>query len=219
VYVGSAEDSSQDQVLEEVMVGPVPVGTNRFVLQSSAPNPALIANEDLLGVTVILITCHYMENKFVQIGYYVNNEYTEEFDPENPPNPVDINKLVRNIASDQPRVTRYPIDWNGSGSQFPIEATSAATGTNELDDDVVDLEDETALNEDDDEDDDEEEDIEGDVDLGDEDEEVEEGEEDDDNEEEGGDELVSDENNFGNMEVLNDDSNSMDVNRMFQQGH
>lgn len=32
-YVGSAEDESRDQILEEVLVGPVPVGTNKFVFQ------------------------------------------------------------------------------------------------------------------------------------------------------------------------------------------
>ncbi len=45
-YVGCAEDPSKDQVLEEVMVGPVLVGVNRFVLQAPAPNSAMIANED-----------------------------------------------------------------------------------------------------------------------------------------------------------------------------
>jgi histone chaperone ASF1 len=115
IYVGSAEDSSHDQVLEEVMVGPVAVGINRFVLQAEPPNPRLIANEDLIGVTVILITCSYMDHKFVQIGYYVNNEYALQYDPENYPNPVDITHLYRNILADQPRVTRYPIDWMGGG--------------------------------------------------------------------------------------------------------
>ena len=33
LYVGSADDFEHDQVLEEVMVGPVPVGVNKFVLQ------------------------------------------------------------------------------------------------------------------------------------------------------------------------------------------
>ena len=32
VYVGSAEDQTKDQVLEEVMVGPVPLGTSKFVV-------------------------------------------------------------------------------------------------------------------------------------------------------------------------------------------
>ena len=37
-YVGSAEDSSLDQVLDEVAVGPIPVGVNKFVLQADAPD-------------------------------------------------------------------------------------------------------------------------------------------------------------------------------------
>jgi hypothetical protein len=33
IYVGSAEDENYDQQLESVLVGPVNVGTYRFVLQ------------------------------------------------------------------------------------------------------------------------------------------------------------------------------------------
>ena len=109
------------------MVGPVPIGINRFILQANSPNPDLIKNQDLIGVTVVLITCSYMDNKFVQIGYYVNNEYSEPYDLENIPNPVDINKLYRNILSDQPRVTRFPIDWSGNQS---INDTSIIHGNN-----------------------------------------------------------------------------------------
>lgn len=35
VYVGSAESDEYDQELENVLVGPIPVGTNKFVLQVS----------------------------------------------------------------------------------------------------------------------------------------------------------------------------------------
>ena len=76
LYVSSAEDAEQDQVLEEVMVGPVPVGINKFVLQADAPDPSQIPEDDIIGVTVILITCSYREQEFVRVGYYVNNEYT-----------------------------------------------------------------------------------------------------------------------------------------------
>jgi hypothetical protein len=41
-YVGSAEDESRDQILEEVLVGPVPVGTNKFVFQVR-PRSAFVA--------------------------------------------------------------------------------------------------------------------------------------------------------------------------------
>lgn len=98
------------------MVGPVTVGINRFVLQTSPPDATLIANNDLIGPTAILISSSFMDQKFVQIGYHVNNEYTEEFDPQFPPNPVDISKLRRNILADRPRVTRYAIDWTGQNN-------------------------------------------------------------------------------------------------------
>jgi histone chaperone ASF1 len=108
VYVGSAENSSHDQTLDEILVGPVPVGVNKFILQADAPDPASIPNSDVLGVTVILVTCSYREKEFVRVGYYVNNEYTEEFEEEKgPPSPLDMKKVMRTILADKPRVTRY----------------------------------------------------------------------------------------------------------------
>lgn len=75
VYVGSAESSTHDQTLDEILVGPVPVGINKFILQADAPDPSTIPQNDILGVTVILVTCSYREREFVRVGYYVNNEY------------------------------------------------------------------------------------------------------------------------------------------------
>ncbi len=83
VYVGSAQDSQLDQVLDEILVGPVPVGINKFVLQVQAPNLQVLPVEEVLGVTVVLVTCSYKEREFVRVGYYVNNEYqysVEELD-------------------------------------------------------------------------------------------------------------------------------------------
>jgi histone chaperone ASF1 len=47
----------------------------------------------------------------VRIGYYVNNAYE---DPElelNPPADIKIEKLVRMILADKPRITKFPINW------------------------------------------------------------------------------------------------------------
>lgn len=124
VYVGSAEDSAHDQILEEVLVGPVPVGVNKFVLQADAPDPASIAKGDVLGVTVVLVTCSYKNQEFARVGYYVNNEMEyppgTQLDEETgkPVNDisVDFNKLMRQILADKPRVTRFPIDWSGNST-------------------------------------------------------------------------------------------------------
>lgn len=70
-----------------------------------------------------------MDNKFVQIGYYVNNEYSEPYDNENLPNPVDIHKLYRNILADQPRVTRFAIVLSGNQSISQTDDTTMLNGS------------------------------------------------------------------------------------------
>lgn len=56
-----------------------------FLLQAKSPDPCRIPDVDLVGVTVVLLTCSYKDREFVRVGYYVNNEYTEEEMRENPP--------------------------------------------------------------------------------------------------------------------------------------
>jgi histone chaperone ASF1 len=114
LYVGSAQDAHQDQVLDEILVGPVPVGLNKFVLQADPPNIGLLGNENILGVTVVLVTCSYQDHEFVRIGYYVNNEYVgPDADSENPPENPDLKLVQRHILADKPRVTKFPITWDG----------------------------------------------------------------------------------------------------------
>jgi histone chaperone ASF1 len=111
IYVGSAESEQHDQELDDIMVGPVPVGVNKFVFQANAPDYSKLPPNDVLGVTVVLLTCSYMGREFVRVGYYVNNEYLDESLREEPPLLPDFDKLSRNILADKPRVTRFPIAW------------------------------------------------------------------------------------------------------------
>ncbi|KAL3789505.1 hypothetical protein HJC23_009741 [Cyclotella cryptica] len=112
LYVGSAEDTSHDQVLDEILVGPIPVGINKFILSADPPDITQIPEGDILGVTVVLVTCSYRDKEFVRVGYYVNNEYEEPYDEEvGPPKPLDMTKVRRNVLAEKPRVTRFPIHW------------------------------------------------------------------------------------------------------------
>jgi len=77
-YVGSADDSDCDQKLDNVFVGPVSVGKNKFTFSAPAPNFSKIPRKDILGVTVILLTCSYNGSEFIRVGYYINNEYIGE---------------------------------------------------------------------------------------------------------------------------------------------
>ena len=116
VYVGNAKDSDSDIVLDEVLVGPVPVGTNKFTLSCDAPDSTLLP--EIVGVTVVLVTCSYRDREFIRVGYYVNNEYIDDeyIDNDNPNNdtkvpplPLDMTKVHRQILADKPRVTKFLI--------------------------------------------------------------------------------------------------------------
>ena len=144
VYVGSAKSTSHDQVLDEILVGPVPVGINKFILQAEPPNASSIPDNDILGVTVILVTCSYREKEFLRVGYYVNNEYMDEYNEEaGPPKPLDCQKVSRTILADKPRVTRFQINWgdpmnDAEQTQTPVQETN---GDVVEEDDVMEMDD------------------------------------------------------------------------------
>ncbi|XP_004364626.1 anti-silencing protein 1 [Capsaspora owczarzaki ATCC 30864] len=112
IYVGSAESEDYDQVLDSILVGPVPIGLNRFVFQADPPNTERIPDGDAVGVTVVLITCSYRGQEFIRVGYYVNNDYVDTELRENPPSRPDYTLMYRNILASKPRVTRIPIEWD-----------------------------------------------------------------------------------------------------------
>jgi histone chaperone ASF1 len=94
IYVGSAASESYDQVLDSVLVGPVPVGKHKFVFQADSPDCTKIPSHDVVGVTVVLLTCSYKGQEFVRIGYYVNNEYTDPEFIDNPPGKPQFDKVT-----------------------------------------------------------------------------------------------------------------------------
>lgn len=122
IYVGSAENERFDQELDSVLVGPVQVGKNKFVFQAPSPDMSKIPEKDLTEVTVILLTCSYLEQEFIRVGYYVNNHFPEQATPDGP-----RGELQRNILSDKPRVTRFLINWDGNKETF-----TAGQGDTEL---------------------------------------------------------------------------------------
>ncbi|KAH7269769.1 the histone deposition protein Asf1 [Fusarium redolens] len=110
-YVGSATSDQYDQELDSLLVGPIPVGVNKFVFEADAPKTARIPDAEILGVTVILLTCAYDGREFIRVGYYVNNEYdSEELNAEPPAKPI-IERVKRNVLAEKPRVTRFAIKW------------------------------------------------------------------------------------------------------------
>merc|ERR1711941_91036 len=113
-YVGSAESEEYDQLLDSALVGPVSMGHNKFKFVAKAPDATKIPPKDLLGVTVVLLTCAYRGKEFIRIGYYVNNEYPGA-DPEKEemsPAHLDVSKITKSILVDKPRITKFEVDWD-----------------------------------------------------------------------------------------------------------
>ncbi|PSR78256.1 ASF1 like histone chaperone-domain-containing protein, partial [Coniella lustricola] len=127
-YVGSATSDQYDQELDTLLVGPIPVGVNKFIFEADAPDTKRIPDAEVLGVTVVLLTCAYDGREFVRVGYYVNNEYeSPELSAEPPARPV-IEKIRRNILAEKPRVTRFAIKWDNDATapaEFPPEQPEA----------------------------------------------------------------------------------------------
>jgi hypothetical protein len=99
------------------------------VWQADPPEIAKIPEEDIIGVTVLLLTCSYQGQEFIRVGYYVSNDYVEEALREEPPVKVVIEKVQRNILADKPRVTKFPIVFHSAAPVMDhIEAENVADG-------------------------------------------------------------------------------------------
>lgn len=122
VYVGSAKSSSLDQVLDSALVGPVPEGRHKFLFTVDAPDPSKIPVQDLVGVTVLLLRCKYNGQEFINLGWFVSNDYEDPELKENPPVRPVIEKLTRTVQTHDLRVTSFPIKWDeNQPDEYPPE--------------------------------------------------------------------------------------------------
>lgn len=104
---------------------------NKFVFEADPPNTSRIPSNEIVGITVILLTCSYDVREFVRVGYYVNNEYLDDSGQAMSEEAVaalcgkiDVSRVQRNIKAEKPRVTRFAIKWDSEESappEFPPE--------------------------------------------------------------------------------------------------
>ena len=112
IYIGSADDEKYDQILDTLEIGPLELGTMKFVFDANAPDYKKIPEGEILGVTAILLCCSYNNQEFFRCGYYLNNLYDNDEMNLNPPEKVDKDHILRSLLADKPRITRFDIDWD-----------------------------------------------------------------------------------------------------------
>jgi hypothetical protein len=107
------------------------------VTHSCSPNPDLIPDNDALGVTILLLTVLYKGREFVRVGYYVNNEYSEEILVENPPLKPIYEKIRKSVLAEKPRVTRFNIQWDEIPMPVMSESVSMVENHQEMTENAV----------------------------------------------------------------------------------
>lgn len=73
----------------------------------------------------MILSASYRGHEFFRVGYYVYNRYDTPELTDHPPQEVQIDKVVRGILNDKPRITRIEIPWN--------DKETPSLSTNEVD--------------------------------------------------------------------------------------
>ena len=135
IWVGSAESANYDQCIDSVSVGPIPAGNHQFNFEAQNQiDPTKIHEGELIGPTVMLLRFLYNTQEFCRVGYYVNVAYDSLELNENPPATVDFDHLGKEILSNEPRITRFRINWEAdaeSSNRFSI-SNEAVENTNNV---------------------------------------------------------------------------------------
>uniref|UniRef100_A0A8R1I174 Anti-silencing function protein 1 n=1 Tax=Caenorhabditis japonica TaxID=281687 RepID=A0A8R1I174_CAEJA len=154
VYVGSGTSRDFDQVLDSALVGPIPEGRHKFVFDAEHPDISKIPADDIVGVSVLLLRCKYNDQEFINLGWFVANEYTDEELKENPPAQPRVDKLSRKVETEDLRVTTFPIKW--TDEEPAVEPAESEADRVFAEEDLMPLNDEGQEEDEDEEDDDNE---------------------------------------------------------------
>lgn len=79
-------------------------------------------------MTVLLLTCSYLGQEFIRVGYYINNDYDDEQLKEEPPQKILIDRVQKNILADKPRVTKFPINFQPENNEIELQQPPPSPG-------------------------------------------------------------------------------------------
>ena len=121
IYIGHPNKEEYDQTLEDIEMPVSSAASFKFNIATEPPELSKIPKGEILGVTALLVSCHYDGKEFFRVGYYVNTYYSDpDLNAEPPSTPI-IEKLMRSVLKDQPRVTNFHIEWDASMSGLKEE--------------------------------------------------------------------------------------------------
>lgn len=121
IYVGNSHDARFDQELDKITMEEMDFGLNEFVwevlkysLQVEPPNYKAIPDEtDVLDSTIVMVIVYYKKKKFFRCSYLIRQFYQDlEMQEKASTEPIQWDKLYREIKTDKPIITLYDMVWD-----------------------------------------------------------------------------------------------------------
>lgn len=128
------QDAKRDIELDELEVGPFPLGMNRFELEIDAPDFDQLDPANILESTCVTASFRYRKTEFLHVAWVVDAKWVNPAYQDNMPEVITADMLLREVLLKKTVVTRDGVDW-GDGTAEPPFATGSPSGT-ESDDDA-----------------------------------------------------------------------------------
>ena len=112
VYVADPNDSSQDQVLDQIFMDSLDYGASSFEWEVPAPDYSRLASPfDVFDTAILMVIILIEGREFFRCSYLMSCEYASEEMRDNPPERVEWAHLHRKISANNPVITVNETVW------------------------------------------------------------------------------------------------------------
>ncbi|MES1922518.1 Histone chaperone asf1, partial [Bonamia ostreae] len=114
-FVSPSNEKEFEQKLGKFEIGSIRTGFNTFDLKVEGPDHSIVPEVDRFDISALIISCSYLDQEFVRVGYFVSFYVAEEMKEQiETMEKISVEDVRRKILENDVRVTRFSIDWNKS---------------------------------------------------------------------------------------------------------
>jgi hypothetical protein len=131
-WVVDVQDSTKDVELEELEVGPFPIGSHTVELECDAPEADDLNFDTILHPTCIAVTFKYRGNEFLHVGVPVRVHWTDPKHEEEIPEEIALDLLSRELLNKTYKNAK-DIDWGDAeaAQNVPLESSEDGDSSEE----------------------------------------------------------------------------------------
>jgi hypothetical protein len=134
-WVADVTDASKDVVLDELEVGPFPIGTHTIELECDAPSLDDLDLDRVLDETCISVSFKFREQEFAHVGWPVRVRWADPKHEVDMPEEVVAELLLREVINKRHN-NATELDWGtGLAAEAEVSDDQADDDNDEEDDD------------------------------------------------------------------------------------